>query len=42
MTISLWELNQEGQLTLNFHPGQAQAWRSQRRIVAILAGTQGG
>lgn len=38
---SLWTIN-DGQLTLNLHPGQARAWQSQKRVVAILAGTQGG
>lgn len=27
---------------LNFHPGQERAWRSTRRFVVVLAGTQGG
>jgi hypothetical protein len=38
---NLWTVN-DGQLTLNQHPGQARAWQSQKRIVAVLAGTQGG
>jgi hypothetical protein len=29
-------------LRLNFHPGQMRAWDSDKRIVAIFAGTQGG
>lgn len=33
---------QNNQLTLKQHPGQLQAWDSKKRIVAILAGTQGG
>jgi hypothetical protein len=39
--VSLWHLN-NGRLTLALHPGQARAWASERRIVAIFAGTQGG
>lgn len=39
--MQLWSLD-GGTLTLNLHPGQAQAWRSQRRIIAVLAGTQSG
>ena len=27
---------------LHFHPGQWRAWESQKRFIAILAGTQGG
>jgi hypothetical protein len=38
---NLWTLD-NGRLTLNFHPGQGRAWQSQKRVVAILAGTQGG
>lgn len=41
MMTSLWSLN-DGRLTLALHPGQARAWQSRKRIVAILAGTQGG
>lgn len=37
----LWSREGE-QLALNLHPGQSRAWRSQKRNVAILAGTQGG
>lgn len=40
--MSLHSLNEEGTLTLDFHPGQSAAWRSERRFVAVLAGTQGG
>lgn len=29
-------------LSLNLHPGQQKAWDSDKRIVAILAGSQGG
>jgi hypothetical protein len=31
-----------GDLRLNFHPGQKQAWASEKRIVCILAGIQSG
>lgn len=40
--MSLWTTDTTGQLRLQLHAGQSRAWRSQRRIVAILAGTQGG
>src|SRR6476661_7239970 len=39
--MQLWSLD-DGVLTLNLHPGQARAWRSARRIIAVLAGTQSG
>ena len=32
----------DGELHLNFHPGQSKAWQSQRRFIAMQAGTQGG
>ena len=41
MSRVLWEIK-SGQLIVNLHPGQARAWQSQRRFVAMLAGTQGG
>jgi hypothetical protein len=31
-----------GKLRLNFHCGQWKAWQSERRFIAVLAGTQGG
>jgi hypothetical protein len=31
-----------GKLRLNFHPGQRKAWESEKRIVAVIAGTQSG
>lgn len=37
----IWSLD-GGTLTLNFHSGQAQAWRSEKRFVFVVAGTQGG
>ncbi len=41
MSSQLWEVKQ-GKLLVHLHPGQARAWRSQRRFIAMLAGTQGG
>lgn len=38
----LTEITPEGKLRLHFHQGQWQAWNSQRRIVAVIAGTQSG
>ncbi len=38
---SLWSRENDA-LILNQHPGQLRAWDSQKRIVAVLAGTQGG
>lgn len=32
----------DGELHLNFHPGQSRMWESKARFVAGLAGTQGG
>lgn len=31
-----------GKLKLNLHPGQSRAWQSKARIVAVIAGSQGG
>ena len=31
-----------GELTVDFHKGQTQAWNSTRRVIAILCGTQWG
>lgn len=41
-TNDLVEITQDGTLRLHFHPGQWKAWNSIRRIVAVIAGTQGG
>src|SRR4051812_17262961 len=41
MATSLWRL-EDGTLHLDFHAGQARAWRSRKRFIAVLAGTQGG
>lgn len=40
--MNLWHLTSDGQLQLTFHPGQTQAWQSQRRFTFVLAGTQSG
>ncbi len=37
----LWSLS-DSRLELDLHPGQARAWQSRKRFVAVLAGTQGG
>jgi hypothetical protein len=39
---NLWSLDNAGTLSLNLHAGQARAWQSSKRFIAILAGTQGG
>lgn len=39
--MNLWRI-EDGKLKLPFHKGQAKAWRSDRRFVFILAGTQSG
>lgn len=41
-STQLYEDCGDGRLRLHFHPGQQRAWDSDRRIVAIFAGTQGG
>lgn len=38
----LIEITDAGELRLNFHPGQWKAWESRKRIVCVLAGSQGG
>jgi hypothetical protein len=40
--MNLWNLTSDGQLQLNFHPGQTRAWQSERRFTFVLAGTQSG
>lgn len=42
LATQLMELCAGGELRLNFHRGQARAWRSEARIVAVVAGAQGG
>ncbi len=41
---TLWTVHQDGTLEINLgnHVGQSRVWRSQRRFVAMLAGSQGG
>jgi len=39
---TLWTTNDKGQAILSPHPGQARAWRSGKRFVFIIAGTQSG
>jgi hypothetical protein len=36
------ETTRDGRLRIEFHPGQLRAWDSAKRIVCVLAGTQGG
>lgn len=38
----LYTIDANGELTLNFHPGQWSVWESTARIVAMIAGSQGG
>lgn len=38
----LSEVDSTGRVSLNFHPGQIKAWRSRKRFVFVLAGTQSG
>lgn len=38
---NLWRIEDE-QLRLRFHDGQSRAWRSDRRFIWVLAGSQGG
>lgn len=37
-----WRESRDGKTTIRMHPGQARAWRSEKRFVLVLAGTQGG
>ena len=41
MNDHLFELEHE-KLKVNLHPGQTKAWNSEKRMVFVLAGTQGG
>lgn len=38
---NLWRV-ENGKLHLALHPGQAEAWRSERRFTAVIAGSQAG
>jgi hypothetical protein len=42
MQAELYQLTPEGKLSFRLHSGQARAWRSRRRFVFVIAGTQGG
>lgn len=42
MAHDLVEVTADGRMRLHLHPGQWRAWQSERRFVAVLAGTQGG
>jgi hypothetical protein len=42
MTTELYQLDDKGRMRFFLHRGQAQAWRSKRRFVFVIAGTQGG
>jgi hypothetical protein len=42
MKAELYQLTPDGKLRFHLHRGQAQAWRSTRRFVFVIAGTQGG
>jgi hypothetical protein len=39
--MQLYEIT-DGKLRVNMHPGQTRAWESEARIVAVIAGSQGG
>lgn len=39
--MNLYNIENE-KVRLKLHPGQARAWRSQKRFIFVLAGTQGG
>jgi hypothetical protein len=39
---NLFTIDKSGSLSLNFHSGQSKAWRSKRRFVFVIAGTQSG
>ncbi len=41
-TTDLAEVTEDGSLVLHFHAGQLRAWDSQKRITAIIAGSQSG
>lgn len=41
MASDLWTIEGD-QIRLHFHKGQARAWKSDARFIAMLAGTQGG
>ena len=39
---SLYDVSPTGEMTVRLHEGQLRAWNSRKRIVAIVAGSQGG
>jgi hypothetical protein len=41
-TVDLYEVTDDGEIKLNFHPGQWRAYDADERFVVTLAGTQGG
>lgn len=41
MSSHLWRI-EDGKLKLSLHSGQAKAWKSEKRFVFVIAGTQGG
>jgi hypothetical protein len=41
MSSHLWRI-EDGKARLAMHRGQAKAWKSERRFVFVIAGTQGG
>jgi hypothetical protein len=41
-SAALWDVAPDGRLVVALHRGQAKAWRSERRFVWIMAGTQSG
>ena len=40
--MSLWSQPQPNKYTTRFHPGQVRAWKSEKRFIVVLAGTQSG
>lgn len=40
--MDLWTIDDNGKLRIEFHPGQTQAWDSEKRKIFIVAGTQSG
>lgn len=40
--IEMWEDRGQKKMKVHFHAGQARAWQSERRFVAIIAGAQSG
>jgi hypothetical protein len=40
--MNLYKTKSNGDIALDLHPGQWKAWKSQKRFVFMLAGTQGG